>query len=264
MRSGWSRGQRRGWPDGVPVGRCEWLAVPAGCCSASGHSRLDHGTTEAAWYSTGDLRPCGRGCGRLQRTLGPCTRTRYDRHRSVDHTLPHRVLRTPSEVAAGINDFRARRRAVRICRRSKDLSEEFLNLASRRQLPVWPIVAGKQTHESLEGLKALVDHRKGTVKRELEQFFLKSGGMIVLPPGGMANEAISDPKPVAHDTGYTLYRILNGAVAVSPEGVGRSVPPHAGCSSTHRQIKYVVRLYNAGSSIAYPVVGRKRGRLCTS
>jgi hypothetical protein len=137
------------------------------------------------------------------------------------------------------------------------LSHEFLNLSARRQLPVNIIAADKINLKTTHGMRALVVIGDNVDRQALVQYIM-SGGMVILPPGELANAAKAHPSGGRHETGYELYKAEKGTIAVSPEEWS---DPYLVAQDAHRLIgrkNDVVRLWNAGSAITYPTAEAKR------
>ena len=101
-------------------------------------------------------------------------------------------------------------------------------------------------------MKAIVSiDQKAPAPKQLESF-LQSGGLLIIPPSAAH---LTDGLPAAgkHETGYKLYQAGTGTIAVSPSPWN---DPYQVTADAHRMLSRkhdVVRLWNAGSSITYPV-----------
>jgi len=137
------------------------------------------------------------------------------------------------------------------------LALEYLNLSTRRLLPARIIHSAKLTPESWHGLRALVVIG-GDADRQLLIQYLTNGGMVILPPGKLADAAKRLPAAGTHENGYQLYQAEKGMVAISPE---EWTDPYMVAQDAHRLLgrkNDVVRLWNSGSTIAYPTANGPR------
>lgn len=137
------------------------------------------------------------------------------------------------------------------------LSHEYLNLSARRQLPYRIVPSDKINPNTTHGLRALVIIGDNVDRQALVQYIM-NGGMVILPPGKLADASKAHPSAGRHETGYEMYKADKGVIAVSPEEWS---DPYQVAQDAHRLIgrkNDVVRLFNAGSAITYPTGAAKR------
>jgi hypothetical protein len=136
------------------------------------------------------------------------------------------------------------------------LAQEVLNLTVRRQLPSRVIDPGKLTSAALQGLNAVVSiEQKAPSEKEMRTLdtFLSAGGVLIVPASA-AYLADGHPAAGTHDTGYKMFAAGKGKIAVAPKPW---TDPYALATDAHRLLSRkhdVIRLWNAGSSIASPVL----------
>lgn len=137
------------------------------------------------------------------------------------------------------------------------LAQELLNLAVRRQLPVRLLDPARLDAADLAGLKAIVSVDRKAPEAEALRGFLAGGGTLIVPPSA-AHSAEGLARTRTHDTGYEIYASGNGQIAVAPKPW---TDPYALATDVHRVLGRrwdVVRLWNAGSSISFPVLNRRK------
>lgn len=139
---------------------------------------------------------------------------------------------------------------------------EFLNLAARRNLP-WRASLPDRAEPALRGMAAAVyiDEQppEGSLLESLTAF-VRSGGLLLCLKTAAAAMRGLEPSGQAHPR-FEILRLGRGRVAISVRGWE---DPYLMALDAHLLMSRrndIIRLFNPGSILAWPVVGPDRRRL---
>ncbi|MEJ5369872.1 MAG: hypothetical protein WHT08_16280 [Bryobacteraceae bacterium] len=140
---------------------------------------------------------------------------------------------------------------------------EFLNLAARRNLPWQAVHAARLEEKSLRGMVATlyIDQQPlaGPLLAPL-QAFAESGGLLVCLASARGGIRNLDPRPAVHPR-FDIHRCGKGRVALSR---GDWEDPYVLAQDVHLLMSRrndVIRLFNPGSILAWPIQSPDRRRL---